>query len=584
MNPTELKPEPKAGALLSAAKRLLSLMTTDKKSLVLIVLGLCFNSAVQLGTPFLFGHVVDAYISTHQYVGIFVYAGIMLAAFALMLLVSYFQMTLMGTIGQNVLFGLRNTIFTKLQSLPISFFHQNKAGDLISRINNDTDKLNQFFSEILMRFFGSVFIILGASILILTLNPRLGLVALLPAFIVFVITRFISGWVKRRNKESLQSVGALSAEIQESLDNFQVVVAFNRRDYFRARFEQANRTNFTASVKAGISNNLFVPIYDLAANMAQLMVVGYGLILISRGAITIGLLLTFLIYLDRFYMPVRQMASLWSSLQLALAGWDRVSEILDNPAELAIVPTTATTRAESVLEFKNVSFQYPDGTPVLKHITFDLEPGKTYALVGPTGGGKTTTATLMARLYDATDGEVLLAGKDIRSYTAEERAAQIGFILQEPFLFTGSLLDNIFHGNSVYAKATNEEKLAAIREAGLDDLLQRVSAGVEADATISGDRMSLGQRQLIAFMRAVLRKPALLILDEATANIDTVTEQLLEETLTKLPSTTTKVIIAHRLNTIENADEIFFVNDGRVTAAGSFQHALELLMHGARKS
>lgn len=571
-------------SLWAAAKKLLKFIKVDTRSLVLVILGLLFNSFVQLATPYAFGHVVDAYISTHQYAGIFTYAAILLAAFVIMFFVSYFQMMLMGTIGQNVLFSLRNNVFTKLQSLPISFFHQTKAGDLISRINNDTDKLNQFFSETLMRFFGSIFIIIGAGILIVVLHPTLGLTSLIPAVVILIVTQLFSSWVKTRNKASLKSVGGLSAEIQESLDNFKVIVAFNRRDYFRARFNEANQKNFDASVKAGISNGIFSPIYDFASNFAQLTVVGYGIILISQGRMTIGLLLTFLIYVERFYTPLRHLASLWSSLQLAMAGWDRISEILENESHLPLVASTTEKRTGSILEFKNVSFNYPDGKTVLKQINFDLAPGKTYALVGPTGGGKTTTASLMARLYDATEGEVLLNGKDIRSYSDEERTNQIGFILQEPFLFTGSLMENIFHGNSEYAKATPEEQKTAIKTAGLDALLERFQHGLETQVEVSANTMSLGQRQLIAFMRAVLRKPELLILDEATANIDTVTEQLLEETLQKLPAHTTKVIIAHRLNTIENADEIFFVNSGTVTAAGSLSHAVELLMDGKRES
>lgn len=571
-------------SLLIAAKKLLSFITVDPKNLTFVLFGLLFNSIVQLGTPYAFGYVVDTYISAHQYAGIFTYAGILLATFVVMFFVSYFQMMLMGTIGQDVLFGLRNKVFTKLQALPISFFHQTKAGDLISRINNDTDKLNQFFSETLMRFFGSIFIIIGAGILIIILNPRLGMAVLAPAAVILVLTQLLSNWVKTRNKKSLERVGGLSAEIQESLDNFNVIVAFNRRDYFRARFNEANEKNFGASIKAGISNNLFAPIYDLSASFAQLILVGYGILLISQGAITIGLLLTFLIYVERFYSPLRQLAALWSSLQVALAGWDRISEILENDSHLPLVASTDEQRTESILEFKNVSFHYPDGKTVLKHISFDLAPGKTYALVGPTGGGKTTTASLMARLYDATEGLVLLGGKDIRSYSAEERTKRIGFILQEPFLFTGSLMENIFHGNSEYANATLEEQTAAIKAAGLDMLLERFQYGLETEVSVSSNTMSLGQRQLIAFMRAVLRKPELLILDEATANIDTVTEQLLEETLAKLPPQTTKVIIAHRLNTIENADEIFFVNSGTVTAAGSLSHAVELLMEGKRES
>ncbi len=563
---------------------LLKLMTTSKRDLALVIGGLIFGSAVMLGAPLVFGHVVDAYISTANYRGIFLYVGILFAAFVLNYFIGYSQMMLMGTIGQNVLFKLRNNVFGKLQSLPIAFFHQTKAGDLISRINNDTDKLNQFFSEILMRFFGSIFLIVGAGVLMLVVNPRLGALALLPALGVLIVTRATSGWVKDRNANSLKSVGGLSAEIQESLDNFKVIVAFNRRDYFRAKFEEANVKNFDAAIKTGVANNLFTPLYDLASNIGQLLVIGVGVALITKGDFSIGLLLSFLIYVDRFYSPLRQIATLWTSLQTAVAGWDRVSAILNNPLELSTVTATTEASTTSVLAFKDVSFNYPDGKSVLKHISLNLEPGKTYALVGPTGGGKTTTASLMARLYDPSEGQIELHGQDLRSYAPEKRAQAIGFILQEPFLFTGTIMENIFHGNPLYAEKTLEERKVAIKESGLDTLLARFPDGLETTVKSSSDGISLGQRQLIAFMRAVLRKPDLLILDEATANIDTVTEQLLEETLEKLPKTTTKVIIAHRLNTIENADEIFFVNNGTVTAAGSIDHALELLMQGERTS
>jgi ATP-binding cassette subfamily B protein len=234
----------------------------------------------------------------------------------------------------------------------------------------------------------------------------------------------------------------------------------------------------------------------------------------------------------------------------------------------------------SFISFQKVSFSYPGGNEVLHKVSFDLERGKTYALVGPTGGGKTTTASLMARLYDASRGTVLLDGRDIRSYTPEERTRKIGFILQDPFLFTGTVRDNLIYGNPTFRDLTNPQLAEAIKEAGLESLLERFDQGLEANVQTTGDGISLGQKQLIAFMRAVLRKPELLILDEATANIDTVTEQMLESILKKLPESTTRVIIAHRLNTIENADEIFFVNTGNVIHAGAFNEALDLLMHG----
>jgi ATP-binding cassette, subfamily B, bacterial len=221
---------------------------------------------------------------------------------------------------------------------------------------------------------------------------------------------------------------------------------------------------------------------------------------------------------------------------------------------------------------------------VLHHNSFRLERGRTYALVGPTGGGKTTTASLIARLYDPTAGSVWLNGKDIRSYSPEERALKIGFILQEPFLFSGTVRENILYGNELYKGHSNEELATVIREASLETLLARFDGGLDSKLTSGGEGISLGQKQLIAFMRAVLRDPELLILDEATANIDTVTEQLLENILRRLPDSTTRVIIAHRLNTIENADEIFFVNSGEITPAGSLEQAVDMLLHGKRVS
>ena len=238
----------------------------------------------------------------------------------------------------------------------------------------------------------------------------------------------------------------------------------------------------------------------------------------------------------------------------------------------------------SVLEFKNVSFHYIEGIDVLKDINFALEKGKTYALVGPTGGGKTTIASLMARLYDPSTGVVYLNGKDLRSYLPAERTRKIGFILQEPFLFTGTVRENILYGNEKYIQFSDQKLIEILETANLTGLLSRFDSGLDTRVTTSGDSISLGQKQLIAFMRAVLRNPDILVLDEATANIDTVTEQLLEEMLEKLPVDTTRVVIAHRLNTIEHADEIFFVNSGNIVPAGSFDQAVEMLLKGKRES
>lgn len=568
----------------SAAAKLWPLISKEKGTLTMAIIAMVLNSLLNLGAPFLTAHVIDTYIPARDYQGLWLYSGIILTMYLVGLGTSYAQTRLMGGVGQRVLYDLRNLVFTKLQSLPVAFFNQNKAGDLISRLNNDTDKLNQFFSQSLMQFIGSIFMMTGAGIFLITLQPKLGLATLLPAIILLFVTRFLSGWVKRQNGKSMQALGGLSAEIQESLQNFKVIIAFNRRDYFNEKFSEANTINYQAAIKAGNANTIFMPLYGFAAHIGQLIVVAYGIYLITTGHFSIGLLISFLAYSNNFYQPLRQLAALWSNFQVAMAGWDRITEILALESNLKTIPAETSTSNESLLEFKEVTFGYPNGHEILHKINFTLQPGKTYALVGPTGGGKTTTASLMARLYDPTSGLVFLNGKDLRTYSETERTKKIGFILQEPFLFSGSIQDNIGYGSEEYDSISTEKMKETLQTLGLDELLDRFDSGLETKIKGSGDGLSLGQKQLIAFIRAVLRKPDLLILDEATANIDTVTEQLLENILTHLPSTTTRVIIAHRLNTIAAADEIFFINDGSVIPAGSMEHAVEMLKDNKRAS
>jgi ATP-binding cassette subfamily B protein len=566
-------------------KSLLKLVEQERKKIVLAVCAILLNSSLNLLGPFLIGLTIDKYIQTKQYHGVLVFSGILFAMYSVAFVSSYFQTNLMGGVGQRIVFELRNTIFNKIQQLPVAFFNENKAGDLISRVNNDTDKLSQFFNQSLMQFIGSIVTMIGAGIFLLVINFKLGLATLVPALIILIFTRGISPWVKHKNALNLKSTGGMSAEIQESLNNFKVIIAFNRRDYFKMRFDIANRENYRTAVAAGLANNIFLPVFGLFSSIAQLTVLSFGIYLIIQGNFTIGLLVSYLSYATNFYNPLRQLASLWTSFQVALAGWDRISQILSLSSNLVTVfDHSPEEKNAPLLEFKNVHFGYQGGFEILHNISFSMQKGKTYALVGPTGGGKTTTASIMARLYDPLQGTVLLRGRDIRSYTDEERAEKIGFILQEPFLFTGTVRENILYSNSRYHRFTNEEFMGVLQEAKLEGLLSTFDQGLETSVVSGGDSLSIGQKQLIAFMRAVLRKPELLILDEATANIDTITEKLLGQILDNLPDETTLVVIAHRLNTIENADEIFFINSGEVNPAGSFKEAVDKLMSGKRLS
>lgn len=571
----------------AAARRLAPLMADERRSVVAAFVATVVASGTALLAPVIIGRTVDTYIANRNFTGVLQSAAVLLAAYLAGLVATYVQTQQMGSVGRRVLFKLRNALFTKLQQLPLDFFNQNKAGDLISRLNNDTDKLNQFFSQALVQLAANLFLMTGAAIFLLTLHPRLGLAALAPAACVLLMTRATGGWVKRRNTASLQALGGLSGDVQESMANFRVIVAFNRVDYFREQFGVANERNYAAAIRAGLANNVFIPMYGLSFNLAQLVVLAYSFYLIASGSLTVGVLIGFLLYVNSFYMPLRQLAAVWSSFQLAMASMDRISAVLalePNMPQLAPQLPAESGRPAPVLALDHVQFHYPGGAPVLRDASFSLERGRTYALVGPTGGGKTTTASLMARLYDPTGGRVLLDGRDIRSYPPEERAKKIGFILQEPFLFTGTVRDNIVYGNEDLLPLSDDAVAARLAAKNLAGLLARFEQGLETRVQAGGDGVSLGQKQLIAFMRAVLREPEILILDEATANIDTVTEQLLEQILRELPASTTKVVIAHRLNTIENADEIFFINAGEITPAGSMAHAIDLLLHGKRAS
>lgn len=575
--------------VLAPVKKLWPLLKEERLNLFFAFVAIIINSSVNLSSPLIVAHVIDTYVPNKDYRGILLFAGILLVMFLMGLVASYLQTQWMGGIGQRMLFKLRNLVFNKLQQLPVAFFNQNKAGDLISRINNDTDKLNQFFSQYLMQFIMSIVVMIGAGIFLLSINFELGAITLLPALILVIFTRAVSGWVKRKNAVNMQALGGMSSEIQESLEHFKVIVAFNRRDYFRERFQKSNQENYNSAVSAGLANNVFTPIYQLSSNIAQLVVLVFGIYMIAAGNFTVGLLISFFSYVSSFYNPLRQLAALWASFQMAMAGWDRIAQILAMESDLVKIPAKEPAVGDAVLEFRNVRFGYQEddsdtSKDVLSNINFRLEAGKTYALVGPTGGGKTTTASLMARLYDPTHGRIYLRGKDIRSYDDAQRTAKIGFILQEPILFTGTVRENILYGNEKYMGYSNEELEKVLKQDNLEGLLSRFEQGLETKIASTGDGISLGQKQLIAFMRAVLRHPELLILDEATANIDTITEKMLEDILAKLPASTARVIIAHRLNTIQNADEIFFVNGGAVTRAGSFDHAVEMLLHGQRKS
>jgi ATP-binding cassette, subfamily B, bacterial len=573
-----------------AIKMLYKYLKGSRLGMAVSFVFLLANSATVIIAPFIIGDITNKYVPTGDRDNLIKYTLVLAGIYLIGTIASYFQIRVMGKVGQSILFRVRSAIFQKIQSLPLQFFNSNKSGDLISRINNDTEKLNQTFSETLLRFTGDVVIIIGIGITMVALNQTLGIIAVLALVSMLILTGVSAGWIRSRNDKSLQKLGELSGEIQESLSNFKVTVVFNRRSYFRESFAQANEANRNAATWAGIANGFLAQFYNYAGSIASLLILVFGIQIlifdkISQGAAPeFGSLLTFILYSSAFFTPLRELGELFTQLQTGIASWTRILKILSLNTNLKKIEVSEQRFSEHLLKFNNVSFGYDKERMVLKDVNMELDSGKTYALVGPTGGGKSTAASLMARLYDATEGQIFLKGRDIRTYSSAELANIIGFILQEPFLFTGNLSDNIKYGNQEISNLSNDELLNKLKEKGLDGILERFNEGLTTEIKTGGENISLGQRQLIAFVRVLLRNPEILILDEATANIDTVTEKLLEEILNKLPKATTKVIIAHRLNTIENADQIFFISGGSIEKPINFNSALDLINASKSKS
>jgi ATP-binding cassette subfamily B protein len=584
------KEEGSKSGLFKTLRVLLRYLKGLRLKMFLALTFLMINSLTVIAAPFLIGDTTNKYIPTGDKDNLLNAVVVLGAIYLVGSAASYLQIRIMGQVGQEILFKLRNEIFAKVQSLPLEFFNTNKSGDLISRINNDTEKLNQGFSETLLRFTGDIVVIIGIGIVMIRLDSTLGLIAWIALVVMVIVTFVLSPWIEAQNSNRLQRLGELSAEIQESLSNFKVTFVFNRREYFKESFATVNETHRKAATLAGVANGLLAPIYTYAGAIASMLILVTGIQLLIIDKFTagqmpeFGTLLTFILYSSSFFGPLREMGELFTQMQTSIASWGRINKLLRLQSNLKQIETKETKHSDLLMKFDKVEFGYSADNMVLHDINLELEAGKTYALVGPTGGGKSTTASLMARLYDVSGGEIFFKGKDIRSYDPAELSKQIGVILQEPFLFTGTLADNVKYGNDALTDLDSEQLEAKLKDLGLGRLIDRFSEGLETTINAGAENISLGQRQLIAFVRILLREPQLLIMDEATANIDTVTEEILEDILRKLPANTTKVIIAHRLNTIENADQIFFISNGNVEKPLDFGSALDLINTAKRSS
>lgn len=482
------------------------------------------------------------------------------------------QIRLLGAVGQRVLASLRERLFSQLLRLPLGFFDRRPIGDVMSRVTNDVDTLNQLLSQGLVQVLGSLFALVGILIAMLVLNVQLALASFTMIPAVLLLTSFFSRRARKAFRVARQTTGDVTAGLQEEISGVREAQAFNRTEQNIARFRERNAANRAANVQAVGITSAFAPAIDVLSSLSLALVIGYGGYLAFNNQLTVGQLASFLIYVQQFFRPIQMLSTIYTQIQVALAGAERIYAIIDEAPEPPDPPGAVVLDAvQGRIEFDNVTFAYEEGREALDGVSFTIEPGQTVALVGETGAGKTTIAALVPRFYDVASGAVRIDGHDVRDVTRASLRASIAIVLQEPFLFSGTVAANIAYGRP---GASREEIEIAARVVGAHDFITALPDGYDSYLGEGATALSRGQRQLLAFARAILADRAILILDEATSNVDTRTEAAIQQALSTLLRGRTALVIAHRLSTVRNADVIMVIDNGRIVERGSHAELL----------
>jgi ATP-binding cassette, subfamily B, multidrug efflux pump len=560
-------PQERASDRGATTRRLVGELRPYGRSLSLVLVLVVVGALGQAGGPWLIGRAIDENILGNDPPGLFRTMALLFGVYVVSTLAQRGQIRQVGTVGQSVLASMRERIFECLQRLPLGYFDRRPVGDLMSRVTNDVDTLNQLLSQGLTQLLGSLFSLIGIVIAMLVLDWRLALVCFAIIPIMLLTNVFFARRARRAFRTTRETVGDITAGLQEEIVGVREAQAFNRTQTNIERFRERNAANRAANVQAVAITSAFAPAIDVLSTLATAVVIGYGGYLVVMGTLTVGLLTAFLIYVQQFFRPIQLASQVYTQAQAALAGAERIYNILDEEPEPSDPPGAERLgELEGRITFEEVSFAYEPGRPVLHDVGFDIEPGHTVALVGPTGAGKTTIANLIPRFYDATGGSVRVDGHDVRRVERRSLRRHIATVLQEPFLFSGTVAENIGYGRM---DASREEIEAAARAVSAHGFISALPEGYDTTLGTGGGTLSGGQRQLVSFARAVLADPRILILDEATSNIDTRTEALIQEALGTLLRGRTSVVIAHRLSTIRNADQILVVESGRVAERGT---------------
>jgi ATP-binding cassette subfamily B protein len=568
-------------------RRLLRYMKPYKWRVVLALLMVAIVTPLELAPPLIFRKAIDSYFTpalkhviseTSAWMGIGWLSLLFFAVLAFDFLAQYIQIRIMQRVGQQTMYDMRREIFGHLQRLPMSYFDRNPLGRLVTRVTTDVDALNDLFAAGVVTMINDFFLLVVMAGLLFKIDTRLALatLAVLPG--ILIVTMIFRKFVRDANRRIRTAIARINAFLQEYISGMSVVQLFNRERKAMDEFEKRNRDNMLAWRDAILAYALFYPAVEFLSFATIALIFWSGGIRIISGTLTLGVLTAFTMFAQRFFRPIQDLSEKFNILQSAMAASERIFKLLDEPVLVESDPNAIPLdHPLGEIEFRNVWFSYrnvPEPAEedwVLRDVSFRVEPGQTFAIVGHTGAGKTTLISLLLRFYDVQRGQILLDGKDIRLIDLQDLRRQFGIVLQDPFLFTGTIESNVRLGTPGIDRARVEH---AIQEIGLGEFVRSLPEGVASNVNERGSTLSVGQRQLINFARALAHNPRFLILDEATSSVDTKTELLIREALNRLLSGRTALVIAHRLSTIQHADRILVFHKGRLREQGAHQELL----------
>jgi ATP-binding cassette subfamily B multidrug efflux pump len=537
--------------------------------LVFVMLLVLIASGLDLLGPYLLGRAIDTFILKDDLPGLARLAFLMIAAYLAGSLITWLRVYLMASVAQRTVRDLRNDLFAHFQTLALRIIDQKSHGELMSRLTNDVENVSNVLNESVTQLFSAVLSIVGVAVVMFMLNYRLAIVSLVTLPMMAFLSQYVARHTRRGFQDQQAMLGNINGLIEETITGQRVVKAYGREQDVLAQFEDTNQKLRGASTRAQIFAGVLGPLGNFINNLGFAIVAGAGGWMAVNQMATIGEIAAFINYARQFTFPINMIANLYNTIQSAIAGAERVFQVIDEPPEMPdIADARPLTDMRGAVTFKDVCFGYNPDVPVLKNVNLHAEPGQTIALVGPTGAGKTTIVNLLSRFYDVDEGSISIDGLDIRQYCKDDLRRTLGIVLQDTFMFSGTVMENIRYGK---LEATDEEVKAAAQLANADQFIHRLPQGYDTPLSERASNLSQGQRQLLAIARAILADPGILILDEATSSVDTRTEKNIQEAMLRLMQGRTSFVIAHRLSTIREADRILVINNGEIIEQGTHQ-------------